>query len=284
MIVCLLIASISEAQRRGGYYSRGELPTHEISVYGLGGLSSLNYKLSDGGTKSGGIGGGGGIGYTFNINDNWGITTGAEVGIFGGKAAYDGLSGEYEYGSAGTRDHFLFRYSLDGYEERQNVMLFFVPITAQFKMPLDESVHFYLAGGFKLGLPVNAKATVAPGRITTSGDFGYEQIEYTDLEEYGFVTDMPLSETKTDINLGFSAALSLETGVRFSLGGNAALYTGAFFDYGLNNIRSTDDKHVVNYQINMPAVFLRNSVLNGVRVDKVNIVVGGLKIRISFGK
>jgi hypothetical protein len=279
------MANMTEAQRRGGYYGYGGLPTHEFSVYGTGGLSSLKYKLSGGGTASSGAGGSGGIGYTFNVNDNWGIVTGVEVGIYAGKAAYAvPLSGEHEYGTAGTPEHFTFKYSAEGYGERQKATLVSVPLMAQFKTPLGgESAHFYLSGGFKFGFPASAKATVIPGTLTTSGRFSYEQIEYRNIEEYGFVSAQPVEQKTADIDLGFSAALSLETGVRFSLGGSAALYTGAFLNYGLNSIRPADGRRVIDYRNGPPSTFGYNSILNSSLTDKVNIFGAGLKIRLSFG-
>jgi hypothetical protein len=279
-----MTVNMSEAQRRRSYYSRNESSVHELSVYGLGGLSSLNYKLSGEGTKSNGIGGGAGLGYTFNINESWGIVTGAEVGMYASKVAYDNLSGEYEYGIAGDENHFIFHYSMNDYKEQQKAILLSVPVMAQFKIPVGGSAHFYLSGGFKLGLPVSAEATINPGRVTTSGEFSYEQVEYgKDAEEYGFVNNMPFAETKSKIDLGFSAALALETGVRFSLNDNIALYAGAFLDYGLNDIRSAKDKHIIDYQITTSSVFANNSVLNSSLTDKANIFSAGLKIRISFG-
>jgi hypothetical protein len=263
--------------------SRYESPVHEFSIYGLGGLSNLNYELLGGGTKSGSIGGGAGLGYTFNINKTLGVVTGVEIGIFGGKVAYGSLSGKYEYGIADDENHFKLRYSTSDYEEQQKAMLLSVPLMMQFKTPLGQSAHFYLAGGFKFGFPVNAEATISPRIITTSGEFSYEQVEYVNLEEYGFVSDLSLAKTKSKIDFGFSAALAIETGVRFSLSDNVALYTGAFFDYGLNDIRSAKDKNIIDYQISTPSVFGHNSVLNSSMTDKVNIFSAGLKIRISFG-
>lgn len=279
-----MTVNMTEAQRRGGYYSQNESPTHEFSVYGFGGLSSLNYKLSEGGTKSGGAGVGAGIGYTFNISDSWGIATGGEISSAGSKATYGSLSGEYEYGTPGTWEHFRFHYSQNGYEEQQKVTLFSVPVMLQFKTLLGSSAHFYLSGGFKIGLPVSARATVSPGTVTTSGEFSYEQIEYRSIEEYGFVTGMPLGKTESSIDLGISAALALETGVRFSLNDNVALYTGVFLDYGLNDVRSTKDRHVTGYQIATPSTFVHGSVLNSALTDKANIFATGVKIKISFGR
>jgi hypothetical protein len=254
-------------------------PAHEFSIYGMGGLSRLNYQLSGDGTKSGGIGGGAGIGCTFNISNNWGVVTGVEISLVEAKVAYDNLSGEYEYGNAGTWGHFQFHYSLDDYEEQQKAMLFSVPVMLQFKT--GGSTNFYLAGGFKIGFPVSADATISPGTVTTSGDFSYEQVEYIDIEEYGFGHNMPLDKTKSKIDLGFSLALALETGVRFSLSDKIGLYTGLYVDYGLNSI-SKSDRHLLEYDIDNPSTFKRNSILNTSSIDKVNMLSAGLKVKISF--
>jgi hypothetical protein len=276
----LLIISTAAAQRRG-YSSRSALSTHEISLYGSGGLSSLNYRLSGDATTSGSIGFGGGIGYTYNINAVWGIATGVEIGFFGGKAAYGSLSDGYEYGTTGSEDHFLFRYSLGGYEEKQRVTLLSVPVMAQFKTPVSRSVHFYLSGGFKFGLPVSAKATISPGTATTSGEFSYEQVTY-DVEKYGFVTGLRLADTKNDVDLGFSTALAVETGFRFSLSHRIALGVGAYLDYGLNSVQSVNDRHILDYQIADPSTFIHHSVLHTALTDKIHLFDAGVKIRIIF--
>jgi hypothetical protein len=259
-----------------------KLPKHEFSIYGLGGLAGLNYKLSEGGTQSNSAGGGAGFGYTFNLNSNWGITLGAEIEIYGSKATYGALSGEYEYGTAGTWEHLRFHYSVSGYEEQQRITQSSIPVMLQFKTSSGGTACFYIAGGVKIGSPLSAKATITSGRATTSGEFSYEQVEYSDLAEYGFVDNLPLAETKSKIALGASVALALESGVRFPLSSNIALYTGAFLDYGLNDIRSATDKHVIGYQTGTPSVFEHNSILNSVRTDKVNIFSAGLKIKIAF--
>jgi hypothetical protein len=275
-----MIVNMSKGQERNDNFSLRKSAIHEFSVYGMGGLSSLNYSLSSGGSQSNGFGGSGGIGYTFNISDSWGVTTGAEIGIFGSKIAYGSLNGSY----AGY--DFMLTYSMNNYEEQHKVTLFSIPLMAQFKMPLGGgSTHLYFAGGFKIGLPVTGKATIAPRTINASGYFHYEEVEYVDLDEYGLVNNRQLPEMTEDIDLSFSVAAAVETGFRFSLNDNIAFYAGAFLDYGLNNISSRNDKPLVGYyQSYTSSTFVYSNILNTDFTDKVNIFSAGLKIRLSFGK
>ncbi|MDR1595099.1 MAG: hypothetical protein LBS43_11555 [Prevotellaceae bacterium] len=282
IIACLMIVNMSEGQERNKYFSLRESAIHEFSVYGMGGLSSLNYTLSSGGSQSNGFGGSGGIGYTFNISDSWGVTTGAEIGIFGSKIAYGSLNDSYE---GYADDYFSLTYSMNNYEEQHKVTLFSVPLMAQFKRPLGGGfTHFYFAGGFKIGLPVTAKATIAPRTISASGYFHYEEVEYVDLDEYGLANNLQLPKTTADVDLSFSAAAIVETGVRFSLRDNIALYAGAFLDYGLNSISSINDQPLVSYyQTYTSSTFGHNSILSTHHAD-ASIFSAGLKIRLSFGK
>lgn len=48
---------------------------HEFSIYGKAGVSTLMYKL-DNGSRSNGLGGGVGLGYTYFFNKHWGLQTG----------------------------------------------------------------------------------------------------------------------------------------------------------------------------------------------------------------
>jgi outer membrane protein assembly factor BamA len=100
--------------------------------------------------------------------------------------------------------------------------------------------------------------------------------------QHGFVSNATLPATKKDIDLGFSAALALETGFRFTLTGKIGLYTGLYFDYGLNSIQKTNDRHLLEYDRSNETVFKYSSVLNTGLTDKVNLLSTGLKIRISL--
>jgi hypothetical protein len=276
-VCCLFITTAATAQ---------EEPKHELSIYGLGGYSPLSYTLSNNGTKSGGIGGGAGLGYTLNISPSLGIATGIEMATYTSEASYGNIQGNY-------KDRYLeFSYSLNNYKEVQNLTLFSIPIMAQYSIPAGSSgsIRFYASGGFKLGFPVSAAADITPGAATTSGIPVEEGVEYDKLLKHGFGENISLPATKQDIDLGFSAALALETGLRFNLTDKIGLYTGIYFNYGLNNIQKVKDKYLLEYDVRHleeynatnERPFLYNSVLNTGLVDKINLMSIGLKLRVSF--
>jgi hypothetical protein len=257
---------------------------HEITIYGAEGVSSLNYSLDKEGGNSGEnsiISGMLGVGYTWNINEYIAVVTGLEISKYGALTIYENISDERIYGT--DRNRFNFKYSISKYEEKQVLMLLSIPVLAQYYIPLSGSVKFYMTGGFKLGLPVRSRATISPNTFATSGYYYFENQTYTDLPQHGFVSGQQLNSTVTDIDMNISLAASVETGARFFLYSNILLYIGAYFDGGLNNLRTITDQLLINYQTLNPSVFRYESILHTNHVNKVKIFGIGLKMKISFG-
>jgi hypothetical protein len=287
---CLFITTAATAQEAQETQTAATASKHELSIYGLGGYSPLSYTLPNNGTNSGGTGGGAGLGYTFNISPSLGIVTGVEMSIYASEASFGSVSSNYSVGTG--NDLFRFTYSLSNYKETQSVTLFSIPVMAQYSLPVGSggTMRFYVSGGFKLGFPISAKADISPGSASTDGYFANEDVEYEILPTHGFANNISLPDTKKDIDLGFSAALALEAGLRFTLTDKIGLYTGLYFDYGLNSIQKVNDKHPLEYDLKHLSEynvvnekpFLYNSVLNSGLVDKVNLLSVGLKVRISF--
>jgi opacity protein-like surface antigen len=278
----IFVAGAAKAQSNADTATQKEL-RHEIALYGAGGMSVLNYSLDMGGSKSdinGGIGGVAGIGYTWNINYHLGIVTGLEMTVCDAKTAYENISTEQKYGSGS--DKFIFKYSMQNYIEEQNIVLLSIPAMLQYSVPLTKSAKFYLSGGFKIGLPVRAEATIFPGTVATTGNFYFEKQIYDDVPERGFYSASPPSISR-NIDMKVAIAASLETGARFFLTENILLYAGAYLDCGLNNIRSTKNRELLNYQEYNPSVWKYASVLNTPHVNKVKTFAAGLKVKISFG-
>jgi hypothetical protein len=253
---------------------------HELSVYGIGGYSSINYTLGANGSKSSSIGGGAGLAYAININPSLGIVMGLEMSTYSAEASFANVKSEYNEGT--ELDLYRFGYSLKNYREMQNVTLFSIPVMAQYSLPLGSgSTRFYVSGGFKFGFPVSATADITPGSVDTRGYYAFEDVEYTNLPQHGYGTDELLPSVKEDFDLGFSAALSLEAGARFTLTDRIGLYTGLYFDYGLNNIQKTDDKSLLEYN-SISESILKHSVLSTGFTDRINLLSIGLKVRIGF--
>jgi hypothetical protein len=282
LTVCSLLIMTApitaQNMRRYGNTSESQ---HELSIYGLGGYSPMVYTLDKDGSASGNMGGGAGLGYTYNISSSFGIVTGVEMTTYGAETSFDYIADEYT--EEMVKQPYRFLYSLKNYEEKQRVTVFSIPIMARYSFPLGSgSTDFYAAGGFKLGFPVSAKADITPGTATTSIHGILEDVPYTNLPNHGLVTDALLPNTEKDLELGFSATFTLEAGARFSLTDRIDLYTGLYFDYGLNSIQKTNDRHLLEYNQSNETVFIHNSVLNTGLTDKTNLLSVGLKLRVGF--
>jgi hypothetical protein len=289
LTVCSLMMMMITTAAKAQEAQRTDLLKHELSVYGTGGYSPLSLALTVDGTTSSGIGGGAGASYTYNFNPSLGIVVGVEMSTYNSEVSVGRISGEYEEGTG--NEMFRFSYTLNSYRETQNITVFSIPVMAQYSLPLGGgSTRFYASGGLKLGFPVSAEAEISPGTATTSGYLSHEMVRYENLREHGFGTDIKLPDSKKDIDVNFSASLALETGIRFTLTDKIGLYTGVYFDYGLNSIQKVNDKHPLEYDAKHlseydaknESPFIYHSLLNTSLTDKVKLMSVGLKLRIGF--
>jgi hypothetical protein len=244
----------------------------QLSVYGTAGMSGLKYKIA-GGNADPGFGLGGGIGYSLALNPSWKAGAAVEMAKYGSKASFGTLSDAYSHGTGEAKS--LFSYSLKDYEEKQSLTMLSIPIMLHYRT--GNSIKFDLSGGIKLGLPVNAKASINPGIISASGEYEYEGQTYTDLPQHGFPEGIKLPETKCDIDLNCSAAAALEAGVLLK-----KIYAGAYLEYGLTNMQKTKDRHAIEYPESGSSTLVHNSILNTGLVDKIRLFSLGVKIGIQF--
>jgi hypothetical protein len=257
---------------------------YEIAIYGSIGMSALGYSLDKDGRRSSAgnnISDIIGTAFTWNISEHIGIVTGIERTKYGAKAAYNGISGEKIHGTDIHR--FKFQYLMTGYVEEHYITLLSIPVMVQYSVPLTHSIKYYLSGGFKLGLPTKNKAVILSNTLNTSGYYYFENQTYTSLPQYGFVSESSPKSTETDIDVNALLTASVETGTRFSIFNNTLLYTGIYFDYGLNDIRATKDRQIIEYQKFNPPILKYGSILNTTNVDKMKIWNAGVKLQLSFG-
>jgi hypothetical protein len=204
------------------------------------------------------------------------------MATYGAEALFDN-DFEENYTVETVERPYKFSYSLKNYKEKQSITVFSIPVMAQYGLSLGGgSTRFYAAGGFKFGFPMSVKADITPGTATTSMQGIPEGVLYENLPHHGLVTDKVLPSTKKEPELGFSAALALEAGVGFALTDKINLYAGAYFNYGLNNILKTNDRHLLEYNSADETTFIHNSVLDTGLTDKANLLSIGLKLRIGF--
>jgi len=259
---------------------------HEYSIYGSTGLSTISYKLSSG-DRSGGFGGDFGIGYTIFFNASGGavyqlgLHTGIGLGIYNATTKVDGIT-FVTPGLVDNDTHLDMKYrkfdlhtTLSDYEEKQTITSLIIPIMAMFTVD-----RFYAFGGFKFGFPLGSKFQTEGATLTNVAH--YTEIDnwarVQSLSGYGPFNDKDVSGT---MEIGVSTLLSFEGGMLFRLSNSFLLYTGVFFDYGLNNV-SQGDNYFINYDTNSPTDFSTNSVLS-VDTQKVKPMAVGVKLRLAMG-
>lgn len=264
-----------------------EVKPHEFMVGGGGGISTLRYDNS-----SLGFGGNVNLGYAYNFNQRWAILSGLELDFYSAKSRLSSFADTYTihvaaYAPLGD-DRFDYTADVQGFSEKQKAMYLTIPILARYKYVLggankssieNHQSSIYFMGGLKLGLPLGSSYSGGIDQFTTSGYSYFTRQPHAGEPEYGFST-YNNQDLNGDLNLKLSVALSLEAGYEWPLRENLRLYSGVYFDYGLNNISSEKNSHVVSYNpADMPSPKLSSATTVS---DKVNIMAAGVMLRLAF--
>ena len=140
------------------------IKSHEFSIYGGGGLSTLNYNLPSVEVFTG-FGYDFGIGYTYFFNRKWGIHTGVGSGFYNAKAKLNGVTGLLTEGLIDSEgDRFDMHTTLKDYEENQNSIFLNIPV-----MAIYQTNRFNFLGGIKTATPLKGKYTTNDAKIVNEG-------------------------------------------------------------------------------------------------------------------
>ena len=291
-------------------YAQKQQERHEFSAWAGGGISTFMYDLSLG-ERNTGFGAIGGLGYNYFISYNWSIGVGAEFSLLNAKMTLPPFYDEYD--KINTYSD-LYRYGFSGQSFDQSQRGYYINIPLQVKYQRDafwnENHKLYAAIGPKIGIPVqtlyNTKGDV---RITGVELNAYHEPitrdwygENDDLKNQGFGL-FSYNEEKKDLDFGVNIIASVEAGVKWDLRqifSNSfkrpwSVYTGLYFDYGLNDLRRGDKaQQFFEYErFSSPVSYASNSALSSQRVnsdgvktnftDKVNTMAFGAKLQFTFG-
>jgi len=262
---------------------------HEISVYGGGGLSGLNYSVNTG-KQENGLGGQFGLGYHYFFTPRWGVGTGVEFAMYNTTFK----AGNIKIVQPATDiegSEFEFRTSVNNCEEKQKAAFLQIPLMLQYQTGAKH--RFYAAGGLKAGIPLSGTYSSTAASLNNSGYYSEEIYEYNTQRFMGFGT---FNNIKSDGNLEFKTALlaSLEAGMKWKLSNKLSLYTGAYMDYGLNNTAETSSSAFMQYNTNNPTGFALNSIANSQYTQndatqpqsftgKISPIAAGVKLRLALG-
>lgn len=286
-LTILVILSILQIQNLSAQF------IHEFSVDGGIGLSStLRYQLSSG-NRSGSMGGDFGVGYTFFsakervtgtervFRELWGIHTGIGVGMYNAKSNLDGVKNEIKGLSDGdlVYDMFDLRTTLNRYNETQKTMFLNIPVMALFQIE-----QIYIMGGLKFGIPVNGKYSSKDATLTNKAYY-HDLENEIDAPAFRGLGKFDNMNYNGDLELGLAVMLALEAGYKWHIADNLSVYTGLYFDCGLNNTAKGDkNQPFVNYNPqNQPENFSTNSALSSF-TDKAKPMAVGIRLRFAMEK
>ena len=236
-----------------------------------------------------------GFGFTGFISRQMGIHVGVGFGTFNIKSKVEELynlkKGLIDFDEHEKELPYELHTTLNNYHDMHKSLFINVPIMFHYQSfqkqywswRKTQKVGFYGRGGVKLLLLLNNQyeATI-PSMYNKAY---YPTIDnWADTQEFkGFGT----FEGKTqqgDLDFGLLATLSLEAGVKWRIENNVFIYTGLYFDCGLNDPISDNRKPWGNFKDGIDAVHLLDEVTILKYATRANMMVVGIKLHFAFSK
>lgn len=233
-----------------------------LSVSGSIGSSSADYKLNslgEKGSRSGKMGYGFEVKYSYFFNPHWGLTTGLGVSNYSSVGKLKGSMAEDTYYSIGhltdddwqnaPKDYEL-RGRVTNLDEKQTIWLLDIPVMLSYQTYFGDSARWGIYGGagVKIQIPFSSQFKIQNGGESLFNVSGkYEGIP-TDMGSpinppvpqhgYGTITDPNSSlswNDKSKLKMGIAA--TAELGFMFDIGKGMDLMVGGYVDYGLSDIK-----------------------------------------------
>jgi hypothetical protein len=260
----------------------------EFSVHTGGGFEAFAFRPSLKGNSSTGYGGELGVGFTGFFTPQWGIYIGAGFHMGNIQSKIDSLPTHITPNLIQEPEgNFYNLYStLFGYTEVQRTMGITIPVMLQFQTKPDRHWHwkqgkrvsFYAMGGLKLHFLFNSKYETAISQLYNKAYF-YDLDNWADTQAFaglGYFNKGYSSAGK--LNFGVMASLALESGVKWRIDRRIYLYTGVYFDCGLNDPfkdNRVDRSNYTNEDQLKDLTLVRFT-------DKMNLLAVGIKVRVGF--
>lgn len=264
LVFILLISSSIKAQ--------------QISVEFSTGLSGILYELNQGDSN---IGFGASIGgnYTYTLTENWNIIGGLHLGMHTSEISADALS--YKSREVDdTTSGFELTVNSTNYTEQQQLFTLNVPVLAQYSTYLNRFSKFYIAAGGKILVPIQQSSNANATSVSLSGYYPDTNLTVDNLPQHGFGSISNWEDFQTPLELSTAIALSLQVGMDFNLG-RKMWYAGLYFDYGLNDIASSDESNnFIKHNSNGINKTKANGIANSGIAKSAKIMSLGINLRL----
>jgi len=280
------VSELSAQKQYGSKNKKYHKKRYELLLYGSGGISTLQYKVTTG-KQSDGFGGQAGFLYHFFFNPKLSLKTGVEFSLYNASFALDNSSTRFMTTDI-EQSAFEFRSTIYNYKENQYLVMLQIPIMLQLQVGAKHK--FYAAAGGKVGIPISVKGNNSSTNVQNSGYYAEEDYEYTSQSFMGFGQ---FSGSNNNLKFKMAFMASAEIGTKWVMRDGYKFYTGICVDYGLNNIASTqnDQPPFIEYNSKHPSDFKVNSIIksqysqNGEMQPFTNKIVplfAGVKLTLAF--
>ncbi|NEW84753.1 MAG: outer membrane beta-barrel protein [Mariniphaga sp.] len=244
---------------------------HNLYFNAGGGLHNLSYDLRNG-TEKGSFGYSVNAGYSYFFNINWGLQAGVGLRSFSPEATInystkapstDTEGMDYEYHSV-----------YNNLKEKQELLFLDLPLGLQYQFEVNEKLRLLAGTGVKISIPVKETFKTTGGDITTTGYYSLWNVELSDMPQHGFENIQKPFTGDVSVKTSFSGFVDL--GTLYELSSKLDLYTGCYFDYGLNNVLKSSDK----------LLYQQDGVYNGIlasdQTNHARTISLGLKVGVLW--
>jgi hypothetical protein len=272
---------------------------HEFSVNAGAGISTYAFTPIPKKSSSLGYITDFGFGFTGFISRQVGIHVGVGFGLFNVKSKVDTLYNlkrgllEYIDKDNGLIEELPYELhtKLINYHDMHKSLFINIPLMFHYQSfqkqywswRKTQKVGFYGRGGVKLLLLFNNQyeATI-PSMYNKAY---YPTIDnWADTQEFKGLGTFEGKTQQGDFDFGLLATLSLEAGVKWRIENNVFIYTGLFFDCGLNDPIKDNRQSWGDFNNGLNAVNFLNDVTTLKYANRANMMIVGIKMHFAFSK
>ena len=226
-----------------------------------------------------------GVGYTFFFNKNLGFHFGLSPGFYNAKN-YEDIN-VLTFSLIDQNGYPFDLYTTSEYNEIHKTMFLSIPLMLQFqtksklsrswKQSYAQREGLYVMAGIRANIPFNYKFESYHTDITNLAYYP-DLDNWSGTQKFAGLGVFEGQELDTNLEIAQFVILAFEAGFKWHLNKNRILYTGLFFDYGLNSIYNNNRPPFNNYiAVNHLTAF---PLL--VFPTEMNNMAIGISLRLSF--
>ena len=262
----------------------------EFSIHVTGGVSTYCFAPAPKPYSSIGFSSDAGIGFTGFVSQQVGIHVGVGFGLFNVKSKISTLKPTtiYDLYDKSINLRYDLHSTLSDYTEIHKSLFLSIPVMLQFQTQQKQywswkqspKANFYAMGGIKVLFLFDNKYD-ANIQMLSNAAYYPDFKNWAATQKFRGFGDFDNGYNHSDkMEFGVMAMVALELGVKWWLGNSVCIYTGAFFDCGLNDPIKDSRKSYKDY---ISEESLENFSILKVS-DRTNFMVGGIKLRFAFSK